>query len=99
MKDETDFWQAVENTAYAIEGEGRQYEREKIKQLGVELDRFLADHPECADPQPLSNFAMRAVARLAGAFAFNDEIGADAPDFQKRQNEALTRFFDNIKRH
>jgi hypothetical protein len=68
-----DFWQTVNDVAYAMEGESRGYERERMKGLATYLTMWLAQHPEieqCDDP--LEHFAMHAVARLANAFAFND---------------------------
>jgi hypothetical protein len=74
IRDATDFWQAVECTAYAMEGESEGYGREKMFELSKTLDEYLAKHPEAAD-----NFPMQAVARLAGAFRcqrhFNNRTG------------------------
>lgn len=81
-----EFWQAVQTVGYMIEGENRAYEREKVKALGKDLARILAEHPETELPQaddtdieprltawPLEYFAVHSVARLANAFNFNDD--------------------------
>jgi hypothetical protein len=78
-------WQAVQTVGYIIEGESRAYEREKVKALGKDLARILAEHPETELPQaddtdieprltawPLEYFAVHSVARLANTFNFND---------------------------
>jgi hypothetical protein len=49
-----------------MEGESKDYGREKMLELSKALDKYLATHPETAD-----DFAMQAVARLVAAlFAF-----------------------------
>jgi hypothetical protein len=77
--DAVTFWQMVADAAYAIEGENRQFEREYLSALALELDRWLAARPEVKNEpgSPLGHFAMHAVKRLAAAFIFNDSIGAD----------------------
>jgi hypothetical protein len=66
MKDATEFWQAVEETAYAMEGQSKDYKRKAMARLSQTLDGYLLEHP--ADPKSEIGFAMHAVARLAGAF-------------------------------
>jgi hypothetical protein len=73
MKDATEFWQAVEETAYAMEGESKDYKRKAMASLSQTLDRYLLEHP--ADPKSEVGFAMHAVARLAGAFRKPDLQG------------------------
>jgi hypothetical protein len=79
----------VTDTGYAIEGETREYEREQLAALKQCLDRWFAQHPDVAEDDPLDHFAMHAVRRLVGAFAFNDSIGADEPDYKPRLIDRL----------
>jgi hypothetical protein len=74
IKDVTDFWQCIETTGYAVEGEDANYTLERVKWLGKCLDAFLRAHPEIkrAPDAPLEHFAMHAASRLAYAFVFND---------------------------
>jgi hypothetical protein len=73
IKDATDFWQAVMDTGYAMEGESRGYERQAMTSLSETLKGYLREHP--VDIRSDAGFAMEAVARLAGAFAFNGKHG------------------------
>jgi hypothetical protein len=70
IKDATDFWQAVLEAGYAMEGESRGYERQTMARLSKALEEYLREHP--VDTTSDAGFAMISVARLAGAFAFND---------------------------
>lgn len=79
-----DFWQAIECTAYAIEGENRQYERERLTLLSGALEKYLLGHAEEKE-----NFAMHAVTRLVHAFVFNDWLGADDPEVMQRRTEKV----------
>jgi len=69
IKDASEFWRTVMDAGYLMEGESRDYERRKMAELSEALDEYLAAHPN-------SDFAMQAVARLAGAFVFNDWVAA-----------------------
>jgi hypothetical protein len=89
MKDASEFWQAVQDTACLIEGENRAFEREHIKALGRGLSEYL-DGPEGGREPRFDYFAMSAVSRLVNAFNFNDEIAADAPDGQATDKLATT---------
>jgi hypothetical protein len=66
-----DFWQVVMNAGYLMEGESRSYERQKMADLSEILHRYLTGHPD-------ADFSMHAVARLAGAFVFNERFGQEA---------------------
>jgi hypothetical protein len=73
-----EFWQAVADTAYALEGEDRRWERECMYGLAITLDRWLAEHPEVkVDSGSREHYAMHAVRRLAAAFVWNDAHCAD----------------------
>ena len=63
-----DFWQAVMDTGYLMEGENRDYERRAIKALAESLNEKLEAHPEVSSNE---NFAMEAVAELVNALAEN----------------------------
>jgi hypothetical protein len=83
--DATDFWQAVMDTGYLMEGENRAYERERMKWLAEGMNSWLKAHPEITEESDkLEHFAMCAVHRLVNAFVFNDGCGADRPDFKER---------------
>ena len=78
----SDFWQIVETTAYAMEGESADYALERMKWLGKSLEAFLRAHPEInprAPDAPLEHFAMHAVCRLAWSFVFNSEVATRLP--------------------
>jgi hypothetical protein len=83
MHSAEDFWQAIMDIGYIIEGENRAFERRKMKALDAWLNTWFAAHPEITVDGPLEHFAMHAVARLVHAFVFNDEIGADQPDHKE----------------
>ena len=72
IKDETHFWQAVMDIGYAMEGENKDYERGAMVSLSETLNRYLREHS--IDINSDVGFAIVAVTRLAGAFAFNDRI-------------------------
>ena len=57
------------------------------------LAAWFTAHPEIKidGPSPLEHFAMHAVGRLASAFAFNDEIGADQPDHKELLLDRIVR--------
>jgi hypothetical protein len=84
IHDATDFWQLIMDTSYIIEGENRGVERKTLHQLKAWLDEFFAANGDITFDGPLDHFAMHAVRRLVGAFAFNDKIGADQPEFPTR---------------
>src|SRR5215831_11445553 len=80
IKNADDFWELIQDVGYIIEGENRDYERERLHWLGQCLDKWLATHGEIgAADADLHRFAIQSVVRLAQAFAFNDMIGANDP--------------------
>ena len=91
IDDAMEFWQTVMDTGHLIEGENRAFEREWLKLLAQALKEYLDGRPEIDVRGPLDHFAMHAVLRLASAFVFNDEIGADEPDFKQRQLDDLIK--------
>jgi hypothetical protein len=90
INDATDFWQAIMDTGYLMEGENRAFERHRMKYLSKWLDQWFEAHPEIkVDGPNIEHFAMHAARRLVYAFVFNDEIGADRPDFRGRLRETV----------
>ena len=89
INDATDFWQAIMDVGYIMEGENRAYERERMKWLAECLDAWLAAHPEITIEGPLEHFAMHAVRRLVSAFVFNDEQGSDDADYRERLQQRV----------
>jgi hypothetical protein len=53
----TDFWQAIMDTGYIMEGESRQFERRQLAWLNECLDKWFEQHPEIAQSVPLDHFA------------------------------------------
>jgi hypothetical protein len=85
IKDATDFWQLIMDTAYLMEGENRQFEREQLVWCNECLDKWFAAHPEITqESESLEHFAMCAVRHMVGAFSFNDTVGSAHPDFRRR---------------
>jgi hypothetical protein len=68
IKDTGDFWQTIESTAYAMEGESADYACEKLFELSDELRYylFLTKRPKPRHDGP-DDFAMLAVSRLVDA--------------------------------
>ena len=89
INDAYDFWQLVQDVGYLIEGEPRAYEREKMRWLDECLGTWLAGHDVGEASAKLHRFAMESVARLVHAFTFNDDCGADRPDFKERLLERI----------
>jgi hypothetical protein len=97
INDASDFWQEVMCVGYIIEGENRAFEREHIKWLAEVLNKYLDAHPEITESRSLDHFAMRAVARLASAFVFNDRLGADDPVAMERLKQAVIETVDGLE--
>src|SRR5262245_9475189 len=76
IKNADDFWQLVQDVAYIIEGENRDFEREYMHWLDACLEKYLTENPEIKFERgvecPLEHFAMLSVRRLVHAFVFND---------------------------
>jgi hypothetical protein len=79
--DQFDFWQVVQETGYAMEGESQEYERHALDGLYMYMEKWFADHPEIRDVIegdvmncPLDIWALYCVKRLVGAFAFNKSL-------------------------
>jgi len=86
------------DTGYAMEGDNRETERERLHFLNQSFNQWFAEHPEITtDSESLEHFAMSAVARLVGAFVFNDGGRPAGPktgprheaqfEWQRRRNE------------
>jgi hypothetical protein len=90
INDADEFWQLVQDVAYIIEGESRDYEREKLHWLAECLDKWLGEHSEVGEANAdLHRFAMQSVARLAHAFVFNDGIAAGRSVFAAPSDDEI----------
>jgi hypothetical protein len=94
----TAFWQLIADTGYLIEGENRAFEREQLTRLNQHLDKWFADRPEIFESRALDHFAMHAVHRLVGAFVFNDQCGANEPDFRERLFQLVNNHTASLER-
>ena len=67
IENANDFWQLIQDVAYILEGEPKEFARRQLEWLSKCLDEWFSKHPEIVVTGSLDDFAMCSVRRLVDA--------------------------------